>query len=124
MHSPSSSLYTEAGGNGARVYRCSFCGSVVSYSDRLAAISGSTTHSFTNPAGMRCDLHTFSSCPGAMTIGQPTGEYTWFPGYEWSLALCRHCGNHLGWHYVGVSEQADPKEFWGILTYHLVIDSG
>jgi len=123
MNNSSSSLFAETGGNGTRAYRCSECSSVVTYSDRLTAVSGSKTHTFTNPAGMRCDVQTFSSCPGAIAIGQPTGEYTWFPGYEWSLAVCRHCGSHLGWYYEAASEQTGPKDFWGILTYHLIPDS-
>jgi cereblon len=110
------------GGNGTTAFKCSFCASVVTYSDRLVAIAQSKTHSFTNPAGVRCEFYTFASCPGAIPIGNPTQEHTWFPGYQWSLALCRNCGNHLGWLYESVSRTRKPGGFWGILRYHILTE--
>jgi hypothetical protein len=106
-----------ASGNGTKAYRCMFCKSVVTYSDQAIYILGNKVHSFTNPTGMRCDFYTFSSCLGAIAVGDATVEHTWFLGYRWSLALCQHCGSHLGWYYEGTS---DPRTFWGILIYHLL----
>jgi hypothetical protein len=36
------------------------------------------------------------------------------------MAFCRHCGQHLGWHYEAVSTFERPRAFWGILVSHLV----
>jgi hypothetical protein len=104
------------GGNGSKSYRCSECNSVITYADRIIAVSGSKRHSFTNPAGVFCDFFTFSSCPGAFALGDPIVEHSWFPGYGWSLALCLGCGNHLGWLYKEVSTRQEVPEFWGILV--------
>jgi hypothetical protein len=29
--------------------------------------------------------------------GIPTDEFSWFPGFEWSLVSCIGCASHLGW---------------------------
>jgi len=39
--------------------------------------------------------------------GNPTPEYSWFPGFSWSMAHCRQCGRHLGW---GFSPDEVPPE--------------
>lgn len=109
------------GGNGAKAYKCSTCGAVVTSSDRLLAINGTNRHHFINPMGLHCEFYTFASCPGALPLGAPTEAYTWFPGYDWCLALCLHCREHLGWQYVAASRKERPSEFWGLLVPHLQI---
>lgn len=37
--------------------------------------------------------------------GRPDPEFSWFPGYSWSMAHCRQCGVHLGW---GFSPDEEP----------------
>jgi hypothetical protein len=32
-----------------------------------------------------------------VSVGQPSGEFSWFPGYTWTIASCRICNEHLGW---------------------------
>lgn len=108
------------GGNGARAYQCAACGGLITTSDRLIRIGVNTRHSFVNPVGVRCDFHTFFSCPGAVVHPEATEAHTWFPGYRWRLAFCRHCGRHLGWRYEAISPLLRPSEFWGILVSHLV----
>jgi hypothetical protein len=107
-------------GNGAKAYKCSACGALITHSDRLCTISGKSRHRFVNPANIECDFRTFSSCQGAIALGNPTPQDTWFPGYGWRLALCRHCGQHLGWHYQAVSGATRPKDFWGVLVSQIV----
>jgi len=107
------------GGNGAKAYQCSACGGLVTSSDRLIPIGLSTRHRFVNPAGVTFEFHTFFSCPGAVAHHESTEAHTWFPGYRWRLAFCRHCGRHLGWHYEAAAPQVRPVEFWGILISHV-----
>jgi hypothetical protein len=80
-------------------------------------------HVFVNPSGIECDFQTFVSCPGAIALGDPTAEHTWFSGYVWSMAFCRYCGQHLGWYYQGMSQISRPTEFWGILVSRMVSPS-
>ncbi|MFH0786971.1 MAG: cereblon family protein [Pseudomonadota bacterium] len=107
------------GGNGARAYQCSACGGLITYSDRLIPIEGTNRHFFVNPAGAELNFHTFQSCPGAISIGEPTEEQTWFSGYYWRMAFCSHCGQHLGWYYEAISRYDRPSEFWGIIVNNL-----
>lgn len=32
-----------------------------------------------------------------ISVGEPTLEFSWFPGYMWTIATCKTCGDHLGW---------------------------
>jgi hypothetical protein len=108
------------GGNGAKVYQCCGCGGLVSYSDQLLRIGASYRHLFVNPAGVQCDFYSFADCPGAVAYGGATEAHSWFPGYRWRMAFCRHCAQHLGWHYEAMSTFEGPREFWGILVSHVV----
>ena len=107
-------------GNGAKTYQCAGCRGLITHSDRLLRIHASDRHFFLNPAGAECDFYTFSDCPGAVVHRAATEVHTWFPGYRWRMAFCRHCGQHLGLHYEAVSTFERPREFWGILVSHLV----
>lgn len=107
------------GGNGAKAYQCIGCDGLITHSDRLIVIRGTNRHLFVNPTGVECDIHTFYSCPGAIAVGEATEAHTWFSGYCWRMAFCRHCGQHLGWHYEAVSRYEQPLEFWGILIAQL-----
>jgi cereblon len=82
-------------------------------------VGGKNRHFYVNPSGVECDFHTFSSCPGAIALGDPTEAHTWFPGYGWRMAFCCHCGQHLGWQYEAVSTFKRPITFWGILASHV-----
>lgn len=42
-------------------------------------------------------------------IGEPTAEYSWFPGYSWSMAYCRQCDRHLGWGFSPDKEEEGPE---------------
>jgi hypothetical protein len=110
-----------AGGNGARAYQCRSCGTLISTSDRLTSIHARTRHHCVNPAGTACDFYTFLSCPGAVARGGATAAHSWFPGYQWRLAFCHPCGEHLGWHYQALSARLKPLTFWGILVDRLTL---
>ena len=73
-----------------------------------------------NPASASMAKSLDSPCPGAVAHQEATEAHTWFPGYRWRLAFCRHCGRHFGWHYEAVSPPGRPVEFWGILISHLL----
>lgn len=107
------------GGNGAKAYHCVRCDGLITYSDRLIAIEGTTRHLFVNASGIECDFKTFCSSPGAIAVGEATHADTWFSGYYWRMAFCRYCGQHLGWHYQAVSRYERPLEFWGIMIAYV-----
>jgi hypothetical protein len=107
------------GGNGAKAYQCFACGGLITHSDRMVPVAGNSKHFFVNPAGVECNFLTFYSCTGAVALGEPMLADTWFPGFSWRMALCRRCGQHLGWYYEAVFTSEWPGEFWGILLSQL-----
>jgi hypothetical protein len=113
------SVLEKIGGNGAKAYVCNACGGLTTHSDQLLAVEGQNRHFFVNPGGVECDFYTFSSCPGAVGLGEVTEVHTWFPGYGWCMAFCVHCGQHLGWNYEALSALKRPFSFWGILVSHV-----
>jgi hypothetical protein len=106
-------------GNGSKVYQCRSCGGLITHSDRLIRIAGTNRHHHVNPAGSECDFHTFLACPGAVALGDATENYSWFSGYDWRMAVCSQCGQHLGWYYEAISRFERPGEFWGILVSNI-----
>lgn len=75
---------------------------------------GKNAFSFTNPGGYQFEIMVFSQADGCRAVTPPTSENTWFPGYAWSICLCRSCGQHMGWKYIG----ADT--FFGLIRTKLV----
>ena len=57
----------------------------------------------------------FRRAPGCAQAGEPTFEYTWFPGHSWRLALCAGCRAHLGWAFQGGQDA-----FFGLILDRLV----
>jgi len=70
------------------------------------------TH-FVNPNGILHDLFTLTRINGVFTDRRaPSTEFSWFPGYAWSVIYCANCTTHLGWRFT--SPRLLPKEFYGI----------
>lgn len=80
---------------------CAVCGGFVAASRASIAMDGAHVHSFINPAGMIFRVRCFSEAPGAVPVGEQSEHFTWFAGFAWRVALCRGCGEHLGWSYRG-----------------------
>ncbi len=83
-----------------RAIICRACGNVITKPDQMIEIEGKSSHKFVNPAAMVYHVVCFREAPGCATAGEPTREFTWFPGYSWCFALCNLCFAHLGWHYT------------------------
>jgi hypothetical protein len=73
-----------------------------------------TEFQFKNPQGYVFDIITFGEADGCREIGNPTKEFTWFPGHSWSFAVCNRCGLHLGWKYSG------KFSFYGLIKARIV----
>lgn len=69
---------------------------------------------FINPSDYHFDIITFESADGCFEVGEPTMEFTWFDGHEWSFAICSRCSNHLGWKYRG------KYSFFGLIKSRLI----
>jgi hypothetical protein len=60
-------------------------------------------HTVFNPAGQLFTILCFKEAPGAATWGDASSDFTWFPGYRWTVATCRGCAIHMGWRFEGAS---------------------
>ncbi len=94
---------------------CRTCGHVITSSAKKMEIAAGHTHTFRNPAGIVYRIGCFSSAPGCYIFGEPTAEYTWFPGYSWCYANCEKCFMHLGWFF-----QSGGSRFYGLILTNLV----
>jgi hypothetical protein len=94
---------------------CRRCGQEITLAEYAVTISGRHEHTFTNPAGVTFQIGCFSIAAGCAVYGAPVLEFTWFPGFAWSVCLCANCMLHLGWFYQSIEEG-----FFGLITTNLV----
>lgn len=78
-------------------------------------VQGRHVHVFCNPYGLVFEIGCFAEAQGCAAYGPPTSDFSWFPGYEWQVALCRGCQAHLGWRYMGIR----GGEFHGLILAQL-----
>jgi hypothetical protein len=93
----------------ARAVRCIVCEREVARLGDRVQVGGGELHTFVNPQGQVFELVCFAKAEGVVALGEPTLEFTWFPGHAWRFGLCRACGAQIGWHYQG------PSSFWGLV---------
>lgn len=55
---------------------------------------------FVNRYGNSFPVITTRSLTNYVEVTQPSGEDTWFPGYQWQILECLRCGNHIGWKFT------------------------
>jgi hypothetical protein len=78
---------------------CAACRGFVADSRARFSVDGAHSHSFINPAGLIFRVSCFAAAPGVVPVGEESDDFTWFAGFAWRVALCRTCGEHLGWSY-------------------------
>ncbi len=95
---------------------CVQCGNLVTMGRWRISVNGDHQHTVFNPAGMLFEVLCFKEAPGVRAFGPRSGEFTWFPGTIWQVALCRSCRLQLGWQYTGA---ARPPVFFGLILPRL-----
>ena len=81
---------------------CVICANPITSPDQRVDIGGGHQHTRTNPSGFSYCFGCFAEAPGCACVGRSSFEHTWFPGCNWQIAVCRGCGEHLGWRFRGV----------------------
>ncbi len=84
---------------GKRYILCRQCLNMITGPDEGIRLNGSHRHTFANPVGVVYEVGCFNTAPGCRSVGLATGEFTWFSGYLWRVAICAKCLTHLGWHF-------------------------
>lgn len=92
---------------------CRQCHQVVTRQRFKTAVNGSYQHTFANPNGVVFEIGCFQAAEGVLHAGQPTTEWSWFAGYQWRMAACSNCRQHLGWLFIAV-DQTRPL-FYGFI---------
>src|SRR3990172_3188160 len=93
---------------------CMLCSKKITSDKDRFIFNNHSEFQFENPTGYFFDIITFCAADGCREEGEPTMEFTWFPGYSWSFAFCSRCGSHLGWKYRG------EFSFYGLIKSRLI----
>ncbi|KAH8407230.1 hypothetical protein KR222_010903 [Zaprionus bogoriensis] len=99
------------------LFYCRYCNSSLAYCSDLFAMSkhGVQTQ-YCNSAGYIHETNTvyrvISHAVGYS--GVPSTEFSWFPGYQWHIIICKFCAQHVGWEFTAVKANLAPKLFYGL----------
>jgi len=92
-----------------RAILCATCGHTITRERERIRILDAHEHRFMNPAGILFHIGCFAHAEGCVSIGAPSADYPWFPGFAWRIALCGGCSDHLGWRF-----QSPDRAFYGL----------
>ncbi|XP_065207678.1 protein cereblon [Planococcus citri] len=94
---------------------CVTCKTSVGYHSDIFSMSAEGPHgTYVNSFGYVHELITLKKVKNTYAQGPPETQYSWFPGYAWSILSCKSCQYHLGWKFTACSDNLTPSEFWGI----------
>jgi len=94
---------------------CRQCSQAITRAADRISKQGAHHHTFANPHGIVYEIGCFRSAVGCGYTGPATDEFSWFPGYEWRVAICRSCLTHLGW----VFSAPGSDRFYGLILDRL-----
>jgi len=93
---------------------CKICNKIITSDKDRFEFNDQSEFQFINQGGYFFDIITFCAADGCREEGEPTMEFTWFPGHSWSLAVCSRCASQLGWKYQG------EFSFYGLIKSRLI----
>ncbi|XP_053977543.1 protein cereblon [Hylaeus volcanicus] len=99
-----------------KIFVCCECNSYIGKRSNMFPMSKEGPQgTYCNPNGIILDTVTLYHAQGLkLSRSPPTTEYTWFPGYAWTIASCNNCGIQLGWKFTAVEQHLKPRSFWGL----------
>ncbi len=68
-----------------------------------------------NPHGSEFELVTLSKADVHFLNETKSFEATWFPNFSWTIILCPHCLQHIGWYFESVESKLVAPFFAFIL---------
>ncbi|CAG9814866.1 unnamed protein product [Phaedon cochleariae] len=96
-----------------RTINCNNCGILLTDPSKVFAMSKDGIQSnYVNPGGHVYETVTVISAKNFLLDGNPSRQFSWFPGYAWTVMHCKICSNHLGWKFT--SDVLRPKAFYGL----------
>ncbi|KAI5354603.1 hypothetical protein L3X38_007498 [Prunus dulcis] len=95
--------------------QCKTCQTVIAKrSDMLVMSSEGPLGAYVNSNGFVHEIMTFYKANGLALIGLAVSEYSWFPGYAWTITNCATCETHMGWLFTATNKNLKPRLFWGV----------
>ncbi|XP_034113314.1 protein cereblon isoform X1 [Drosophila albomicans] len=99
------------------LFYCRYCNSsLASCSDLFAMSKHGVQTQYCNSGGYIHETNTvyrvISHAIGYS--GEPSTEFSWFPGYQWHIIICKFCAQHVGWEFKAVEPNLAPKVFFGL----------
>lgn len=67
---------------------------------------------FVNPHGCVHETLTLRKAKHLSLRGRTQTEFSWYPGYAWTVVNCVECGSHKGWRFT--SNELHPPMFYGL----------
>jgi len=58
-----------------------------------------------NPNKIQFEIATFSKANIYLINETKSIDDTWFPNFKWTIGLCPHCLNHVGWWFESLTSQ-------------------
>ncbi|XP_029034768.1 protein cereblon [Osmia bicornis bicornis] len=104
-----------------KIFVCCDCDSFIGRQSKMFPMSKEGPQgTYCNPAGIIHETVTLYHAQGlTLSRNPPSIEYTWFPGYAWTVAMCENCGAHMGWKFTAVRNDLKPRSFWGLIRKSL-----
>nr|XP_012146991.1 PREDICTED: protein cereblon isoform X2 [Megachile rotundata] len=104
-----------------KLFVCCDCNTLIGRQSKMIPMSKEgPLGTYCNPDGIIYETVTLYHAQGLrLSPNQPSVEYTWFPGYAWTAAMCENCGAHIGWKFTAVQNNLKPRSFWGLLRKRL-----
>ncbi|XP_038711325.1 uncharacterized protein LOC120005636 [Tripterygium wilfordii] len=101
--------------NNFDLIRCRTCQTVIAKrSDMLVMSTDGPLGAYVNPQGYVHEIMTVYRANGLALWGRSQTEYSWFPGYAWTITNCATCETQMGWLFTATKKNLKPKSFWGI----------
>ncbi|CAH8452994.1 unnamed protein product [Heterobilharzia americana] len=96
---------------------CASCDANITSNQYIVCLAQEgSSQTYINPSGILHDIITVSQViPNSISpVGEASSEYSWFPGYSWTITNCSGCYQHIGWLFTALNDQLRPRRFWGI----------
>lgn len=101
------------------VILCKNCNAIVTKPEFAIQTGQGFSQTFANPSGHVFEIGRFAKAPGCSQGSPRSSDFTWYPGYDWCIGICRNCTFHLGWIYLPVDRLTNSK-FFGLILDHLI----
>lgn len=94
---------------------CRICRTqVCSKSDVFSMCTQGFMNAYVNAYGHIHETLTVYKTKNLTLIGRQSTEYSWFPGYAWTIVQCKRCSSHIGWKFTATKTDLKPDKFWGL----------